>query len=229
MAALHISWPRFLWDSTSREFFKPAAVRTEVFNVPKDLRLSEEHLVSLSGAPRCSLVQCTGAGDAINAVVGNEELFEEPFPFTLLKASGGGWEALLHFVKVKPGLRRRGITARMFVCMARMAWPLGIRRLRSLGLHVEASTRKTNEQWSGAHVALALGWDSKLSADALKELPQSLRAVTTVQGLLGSSEGNAWWNAHPSSLELYFDTQPGSDCMRRLGAYTKSRHIRISQ
>ncbi len=222
--------PRILWDKVSRQYFDAKSVRTEVYGLPNDLQLGSVDLVSLSGAPRNSIVQCSGIGGvAINVVVGNEDYFEDPFTLTLTRGNDQTWEAKVHYLRLKRDFRRMGLSARMFACTARAACRLGIAVLRMHGLHIEASQTPTSETWSGVHAALALGWDAWLADRIRDRLPESLRGAQTVRQLLEGDAGRSWWKENPSSLDLFFDATHGSDCMRRLNAYTNSKRIRIGQ
>ena len=221
--------PRFLWDQTSKEFFDPRDVETDPYNLPPDFQISNRDLVSLSGAPKGSKVSCSPSNETIGVFVENNKLFSELFYFTLFKRTDGLWRGHMHLVKIHPNFQRRGITTRMFISCARISPRLGIARFTSHGLHIDASESPTNEQWAGVHASLTLGWNSDLSSEQRQAMPTALRSATTLQDLLSLPGGKEWWNRNPSSLDLYFDTSPGSDCVRRLDVYTKAKGIRISQ
>ncbi len=221
--------PRVFWDRTSKKFFDPRDVAAEPYNLPPEFQISNRDLISLSGAPKGSKVSCSPTGETINVLVENDMLFSEIFSFTLFKRADAKWQGHMHLVKLLPKFRQRGIFTRMFLSCARIASALRIYRFTSHGLHIDASESATNEQWAGVHASLALGWDSDLSSEQREVLSDSLRDAATLQELLALPGGREWWKSNPSSLDLYFDTTPGSNCVRRLDAYTKSKGIRISQ
>lgn len=117
----------------------------------------------------------------------------------------------------------------MFWCMAKACTSLRIRVIHAQGLAVTSTSGVSKEDWSGAVTAVALGFDSWLTRGLTDELPASLRHCKTLREVIETSEGAAWWKAEPRALKLFFDTAHDSKCMQVLGAYIRSRKIRISQ
>jgi len=220
---------RFLWDKGSQELFDPASVDVEIYGLPDDFSISNRDVISLSGAPRDSSVKCSGVGRAVMVTVMNEAYFEDPMQLTLIRSPGGGWEAMLQFMKLRETHRRKRFAARIFYSMARSARRMNVRRLYSQALHVDASESSGGEQWSGVHAAVALGWGGELPEEVRVALPASLSGLKTAQQLVQSRDGMAWWQENPCTLKLFFDTDLASECMKRLSAYTRDHGIRPSQ
>lgn len=71
-----------------------------------------------------------------------------------------------------------------------------------------------------------LGYDAQLPANLLEKLPPGLRGATTVQSLISTPEGLAWWKANGKSTYVSFDLSAGSPSMRVLEQYLAERSAR---
>lgn len=113
---------------------------------------------------------------------------------------------------VEPGNRGGGIGTRLFARQAKTASSVHV---PTIALH---AARNDSKGVTGYKFWPRMGFTAPLSDDARASLPANLRGAFTIQDLMRTPAGTAWWDQHGDNLDMTFETARSSRSMQVLRA-----------
>jgi GNAT superfamily N-acetyltransferase len=209
-------------------------------------RLTNDELAGLVGAPKGSFVTITG-----NAQVGGLSIsLRSPTwdPLNPYKFDGYGGERNLYAddngklvmgnmsFSIDDESQRQGLGAQIFADQAQTLSDLGVSRIETFAsgggpgvLGQLADGTNGYYTWPRFGYLGSLPSESRAALRAsavVGDVPKAWGNYRTVQQLMRTPEGRAWWMAYGTSLDLTFDLTPGSLSMRVLDAYLREKGIK---
>lgn len=120
---------------------------------------------------------------------------------------------------LKPGARGSGMGTKAFTDQVQGMVAEGGTTIRTTA----GKGGRGGEKMNGYYTWARLGYDAELSAAARRGLPPGLEDATTVQDLMATPEGAAWWRRNGYMTQMEFDTRPESRSIAVLNGYLRSK------
>jgi len=192
--------------------------------------LTRDELGGLVGAPKGAYAEIVQADNKlfIDLRGPSTDIFEEYGPASEYEASRelvpgpDGLHMINKVFEVREDLQGQGLGAQIFGDE--------VQTLSSLGVKYIATGASRLEGYNGYWTWARFGYlgelpDRQLLLDAVArgDLPQSFASYTTVQELMMSPEGQAWWKANGATWQGKFDLAPDSLSMRLFRQYMASK------
>lgn len=232
-------WPRLLWDTQSARWFDRHSVQ-----LPAPAPVAFD-LIGLCGAPRDATLTVQREDNTLSLSV-EAPVLAMPHVLTVCLDAAGQRAELVSLAcpDLKADARDQGLAERMVLATCCAAWRLGVPVLYSLvNASSDDAVNRQNRRW--VNMALDLGWDAELPAEARQTLPPGLRHLRSLSALMNYPDGRAWWRTARLTLRLRFVTDaeraqagakhPDADqmardrlCLVRLQAYAARNGIRLA-
>jgi len=217
-------------DNTTKEWFDPSTVKVERTAEVEGWQTDEE-LVRLSGAPKGSVLRVSVDDDgAVELRVSNPTVLDEDMVRLVVQEEDGYAFHIVNAVFVLKGeMLAQRIGPRSVTIELLQAKALGyITRVKTWAIG-NRSTFEADPPLRGYYVWPLMGFDAPVPAALLThpELPPGLPEPPTLQGLLKTEEGEAFWLEHGDSVHVEFDLREGSTSWRRHLRYTSERNIEV--
>jgi hypothetical protein len=211
--------------------------------------LSRDELGALVGAPEGAYVNIQGfdsGGDGLSINLHGPsydpmgsgwQQTEYDADRYLLSDGRGGWVMLNSNFGVREDLQGSGVGAQIFSDEARQLSDLGVRYIETnaagagnMGDESEPLTANGFYTWPRfGYLGHLPEYSRELLQDAAAtgDVPAKWARYTTIQQLMRSSEGRAWWKSYGTELDgLRFDLRPDSLSMRILDAYLREKGLK---
>lgn len=218
--------------------------REEIDSIAKSLGVKTDDIPSLVGAPDDAIVNVgdMGGADLIVDITGPEYAAPGKVPEPSYKADrtiGRDEDGKLVIVnsnfKVHPGLRAKGIGAKVLAKQVQQAAAAGVDR-------IDTFAAKGGDM-NGYIVWAKLGFDGPIPGELMNELVETYDKDTdkwvqttkelktpngekTIQELMKTAEGQHWWEEHGNGFEGTFDLKPGSVSRKALERSMATKEFR---
>lgn len=204
--------------------------------------LSNDELAALVGAPDGSFVNIEAAGgfDTLSISLAAPDWNAEtpwnapqPSYSAIRELTLSNGELVMHnetFFIHNQDLQGQGLGAQVFSDEVQTLSKLGVDRIDTYAAGTGAQPGGAN----GYYTWPRFGYVGELPDESLQALqsavasgdvPSSWAQYTTVQELMQTPEGRAWWKTNGSDIQVSFDLHPDSLSMRLLNAYLREKGL----
>jgi GNAT superfamily N-acetyltransferase len=219
-------------DEVTKKWFDPSTVKV-VRSPELEGWHQDEDLARLSGAPRDSEVHvATTRAGVIELRVLNQDLLSEPLVRSVARTVEGGYVFMIQnraFV-LRPAFRGMGIGPRSVAIELHEAQRLGY--FSKVVVHAVGDWhhRAGESAMNGYYVWAKMGFNAALPICYREhpELPAICRNCRDVVELFATTEGEAFWLRHGSTIKLSFPLEESSASWHHYRRYARERGIEVT-
>lgn len=184
--------------------------------------LSEANVAVLSGAPDGSLIDIRITSECVEFDITNA-LFDDAMKRRIMDDADVGKVMMNDNFIMKPRFQGKGIGVRSFARQVSALATNGFARIETYA----AGSYRNDLGLNGYYTWARLGYDAPLSEEDIAILPEALQTARTVQDLMATDTGRAWWELRGNGRVMIFDLSNGSLSRQVLDNYIKQKGITL--